>query len=1475
VAADIPVALRVLVERDPQFAARMREVSDALQGLGRSGASVGDALRDGGGTEALAKLARQAESTETAVKATSKAADQVARGLKQAGDHGGGALKKVADEAGKTESAIGGVTAGLRRLADVESALKSRMDQKVSGGLLKSLASVNQATALQAAAPSQVAIRNPISAWGGLDSVQGEAAKQVKTTTVSMTDLVGVTKVFNATLEDSQQRYRETTQEAVEFGTRAGAVLLGAGAAVFALAGYAAQTAGKFEQLRAKLETVQHSAAKAAETFDFAKTLAAKTPFDVEGVTAAAVQLEVYGVRAQEVLPAVADMAAGMGKGIEETSLVVGKALSGSLEGFESLRNEYGVSTAKLAQFGAVMTSTGGISVATAADLAKARNALLAIIATNFGGAVDRQSATFQGAMSNAGDSVQNLVAAWGQDLVPVATMAAKGFSMVADFVGVIPGPMRVVASTTALVAAGVAAVGGASIIAAMQLVALNAQLDAASVKMPQLAVAANATGTAIEWMGAKASATKAFFVALATTPLGLALTSLTVVLGAANLAVSAYEEEQKKLGDRLVEESRRMQRLTTDWRSYWEARNNGGKPGEKPLAPGEEELPFNATPEQIRADVLRRSPLEVLQSLPPGEDENTLAEKLKNASDEAKKLRDELAAADNAHKALMSTGAMDIRRPDGPSIQRYAADARTPEQIRALQLQLRQAEQVEAAASATIEKIKGLSPAFQQAINDSQQLDGYLKFAEKAKDVKTLTEALGETKRVLEAMQKAAPKGVPAFDEGALRRRLLTVKPDSDEAKYIERLLTLMGEVESQSKRVNEANQKAIQDRLGLMDEEYEATQAGREQDLKANQAHLQAKLVAVQSAKSDRLRVMDEAFRKEHDGEKASAKEKAEFEREKSEVVRTFRAEETKVLNALHQNEEARQNKFLGKFQERVQSAIQGVQNLAASGDATSGQVADGYRNVLGFVDRWILQNQALLDQFPELKKKVNEIRENVQGQTNTAERTEDKDAVADVKKRGQEVLSEAQTPTEKLQAIRETISLYQTALRTEEAFHGRSAAATMARRDIQIEINNLKKQEVPLTQQIAEKERQAAQQMKSLRLQVLDQSISGLESLMGGEGIGSRLTAEQRASVVREVLRAETAEEIAAIEHRLAAGVKAEEALAEARHKRFEEALRLLEMERDAELAAVGATESDKALAHEKFLARKRMLDEAERQRVLQGLRKEVADVQQAEKDKQAARYAGERQARIGGEKSPILTPNEAFSYGLDLGSGVNLGDFATREKAYYGSKDARWASPEKDGADYWSDAAKRVAKASESAGQGLDKIPPAADRVDVSVTSLVDGFSALSTAAVQAAAALSTVNGGGNGGGGGGGETSSGVPAGTTTDGKQSFAPGAGPKGATPVDSSGYPVTPIGEGYPNLLERRIPTPVEMGAISPRVAMQPVVTPSRTVEQKNTFNIAPSSADPDIRTMEDAAARFMRRQERRQGLLAGGWR
>ncbi len=1467
-ATDIPVVLRVVAERDPQFAARIREVSEALQQMEKSGASIGAALQDGGGTEALVKLTRQAESTEKAVRATSKAAEQAAQGLKQAGDQGADALKTVRDEAEKTEKAVGGIAAGLRRLSEVEAQLKSK--PKVSRGLLSSLVDLDQNMALQAARPQRTTIRNPISAWGGLDSVQGEAAKQVKTTTVSMTDLVGVTKVFNSTLEESRQKYRETTQEAVEFGTQAGAVMIGAGAGVFALAGYAAQTAGKFEQLRAKLETVQHSATKAAETFEFAKTLAAKTPFDVEGVVSAAVQLEVYGVRAQEVLPAVADLAAGMGKGIEETALVVGKALSGSLEGFESLRNEYGVSSAKLAQFGAVLTKTGGISVATSADLAKARNALLAIIATNFGGAVERQSRTFQGAMSNAGDSLQNLVAAWGQDLIPVATTAAKGVSMVADLFGSIPGPMRAVVSTTALVAAGVAVVGGASIIAAMQLVALNAQLDAAKVKMPQLAVAANATGTAIEWMGSAATRARAAMMFMVTNPYGIALLAVAAVTGIATVALSAYEEEQKKLGDRLVEESRRMQRLSTDWRSYWEARNNGGKPGARPLAPGEEELPFNATPDQIRSDILKRSPLQVLQSLPLGEDENTLAEKLKLAREDAKKLREELAAADRAGKALMNTEAGEFRRPAASLRQLDNKAVRSPEQIRALQLQLRQAEQVEAATDATIERIKGLSPAFQQAIKDSEQLDGYLKFAEKAKDVKTLTEALGETQRVLEAMQKAAPKGVPAYDEGALRRRLLTVKPDSDEAKYIERLLTLMGERESQSKRINEANEKALQDRLSMMDEEYEATQAGRDQDLKAEQAHLQAKLAAVQSARTDRVRGMDEAFRKEHDGEKVSAEEKAEFERKKAEAVRAFRSEETKILNALHQNEETRQEKFLGTFSDRVQVAIQDVQNLAASGDATAGQVADGYRNVLAFVDRWILQNKALLDQFPELKKKVQEIRGNVQEQTVSAEKTADRQRVPDLKKRGQEVLSEAETTTEKLSATRAVVSLYEQALRTESVFRGQSEAATKARREIQIEINNLKKQEGQLTQQIAEKERQAAQQMQSLRLQVMDQSINSLESLMGG-GIGSRLSPQQRASAIREVLRAETVEEVAAIEQRLAAGVEAEETLADARRKRYEESLHLLEMERDAELAVVGATEADKARAHEEFLAKKRMLDETERQRVLQGLRKEVADTQQAEKDKLAARQATERASRIGGENSPILTPDEAFSYGLDLGPGVQLGDFSDRSKNRLALQSL--------GAGKQDTSAQlaELGLASDNTKKSLETLPPVVTNVYTAATDVGSAFRSVVTAATAAASALSSLKGG-SGEGGGGGDTTK-PPEGTTTNGIQSFAPGAGPEGATPVDRNGFPVATLPEGFPNLMERRLPTPAEMGAISPRqLARQVAVSTTHNTrsEVRQTFVInGVPTAGPEEAAAARAYQRVAEKQAARQRLLVGSWR
>jgi len=1402
----IPVILRVMAERDPGLAETLQQVERALAELaarakqaGTSTGSIDQGLEDA--AQAARRISAEAASAASAVR-------NVASAEKQASVEANG----LAAAAGKAEAGLKGA-------------------EKASLGLLSSLKQVGMRSALGA---SFSALPAPA------------AAGMLKGAPSATMDARREAEKFSRVLEQVEQRYDQTARRAVEFGRTAGMAMMAAGAGVAALLGYSVQVAGQFEQLRAKLETVQKSALKAGETFDFARELAAKTPFDVQGVVTAAVQLEVYGSRAKEVLPVVADLAAGMGKRIEDTALAVGKALSGSLEGWESLRNEYGVSNARLAQYGATLSATGGISVATATDLDKARTALMRIIQTDFGGAVERQSMTLQGALSNAGDSVQNLAAAYGQTLVPVVTTAARTFSSLVDMASAIPAPLKAIVAMSAAAGAGVLLLGGGAVMATAGLVAMNAQLVAAAPNLAVAGLAAQRTTAALGLMGGAARGAGAAMAFLVTNPFGIALSAVVVGVGLASMALSSYEKSQMEAGQAIKQESADLQTVVQHWRDYRDAIEDASgasvdfRPNIREIADRLEDLRSN--PSALVAEFQERN-----VSL------QALKEQLSEASTKTEELR---------RNILLLQDVIGRRGPLGGDTAVSGVQSAFPEKGFLDEITVDDARKrlsefndeylrlagTQDILQAGIDAWQRLEDPLAKAAAEAKRLDGYLKFAGKSTDIRTMTEALEETRRTLAQLQEQASMadpGMPVADADALRERLLDPKLTQGQKDAIEGILTLMGEVGSQTDRINDANEKASNERLRLMDVEFDRSQAGRDEDLDATLAHLERKLQA----------------------------------------VRGNAEQETQVLNQMQQVRDRIYRRDLESkkksLQDAVGPAMQAAEDLASSGDATSAEVAQSYRGVMSLLMDWECAHRNLLAQVPELREEYARLRRDVSKKVQASEGKVPEEKLAALRQQTQEIQAAAIGEREKLDATRQSIAALQTALRVDTDLRGNAKT----RSAIQKEINGLRRIEADLVEQLADKERQAAQQMQSLRLQVMDQSISGLESLMGGD-IGSRLTAEQRASAIRDVLRAETAEEVAAIEQRLAAGVKAEEALAEARHKRFEEALRLLEMERDAELAAVGATESDKALAHEKFLARKRMLDEAERQRVLQGLRKEVADVQQAEKDKQAARYASERQARIGGEKSPILTPDEAFSYGAGKPrAGLDLGDFATREKAYYDGKGSRWASPEKGGADYWSDAAKRVATASESAGQGLDKIPPAADRVDVSATSLVDRFSALSTAAVQAAAALSTVKGGSKNGG----FSSTGVPEGTTTDGKQFFAPGAGPEGAIPVDGSGYPVAPTldgsgypvaptQEGYPGLMERRMPTPVEMGAVSPRAMAQSAVPSRQTqthVEQRNTFNINPASPDPDIRAMEAAAARYLRRKEQRQGMLAGGWR
>ncbi|MFZ5987209.1 MAG: tape measure protein, partial [Bacillota bacterium] len=185
--------------------------------------------------------------------------------------------------------------------------------------------------------------------------------------------------------------------------------------------------AGDIEKFTATMRTITGSTKEAANMIQFAIKAATQTPFEVKGVVESTATIMQFtkmlgwtGKDAQKWFPLIGDLAAGMGKDLHYTSLVMGKALTGSQDAILSLRDQFGISAQALKAFGAEINKEGGIAVRTAEQQEKLRNALEALIKQNFAGAMARQMDTFQGAMSNLRDALSRVYMAIGKEMIPI-----------------------------------------------------------------------------------------------------------------------------------------------------------------------------------------------------------------------------------------------------------------------------------------------------------------------------------------------------------------------------------------------------------------------------------------------------------------------------------------------------------------------------------------------------------------------------------------------------------------------------------------------------------------------------------------------------------------------------------------------------------------------------------------------------------------------------------------------------------------------------------------------------------------------------------------------------------------------------------------------------------------------------------------------------------------------------------------------
>lgn len=184
-------------------------------------------------------------------------------------------------------------------------------------------------------------------------------------------------------------------------------------------------TSAEFEKLRTRLNALYNSAEIGGKIFEKFKVIAQTTPFSLREVTESGATLKSFGMDAEKTIKITADLAAYMGVSMPEAASSMGRAFAGGV-GAADIFRERGVLN--------LIKSFKGITDLTKLTLPEFRQAMMDTFVSptsGIAGATDALSKTFQGAMSNMGDAIDQVYTALGDSLLPTLT---KGVLTVTDF---------------------------------------------------------------------------------------------------------------------------------------------------------------------------------------------------------------------------------------------------------------------------------------------------------------------------------------------------------------------------------------------------------------------------------------------------------------------------------------------------------------------------------------------------------------------------------------------------------------------------------------------------------------------------------------------------------------------------------------------------------------------------------------------------------------------------------------------------------------------------------------------------------------------------------------------------------------------------------------------------------------------------------------------------------------------------------
>lgn len=870
-----------------------------------------------------------------------------------------------------------------------------------------------------------------------------------------------------------------------------GQLVTGAFAAIGTVFGGAAigalQIAANFEQLQAKLVSVTGSVQVATEKFEFAQTFAAKTPFDVEGIVSATAVLEGFGLKSEQVLPVAANLAAAMGTSLSEATLAIGKAAAGSLEGFESLRNTYAISTNDLKKFGLQVDTTGAILARTPSQIEKNRNALISLINLRYGDAIERQSNTLNGALSNVGDAASQLAASFGATLVPIATAAARTLGSFLGTLNQIPAGFKLAAAGTAVLIAGVSLTVAGVVGLATSLALVQAQLLTTAATMVQGSAAAAALGTASGILGSGlaivtrgATLARTALLALTTTPLGLFFTGAAAIAGLGTLAINRFADEYKKAGDTITSSANKFADANRTLRTTIAGLNEAGQATNTTVSiVGSSRDQFA----QLQEAFKKLSAEEIVVSFSKaGETTESLKAKLKSLEVGAGTAGEKIKALSAAQTLLANGEKLDAETVSTLKSLGVELDItrditeQLAEAARAAKLEFDRIGQAKFALQGVVSAFEEFAAPLEKITKDSKSLREFLDFSKSVGTTKSLALALKEVNDQIKT--NAETQGIGTSDVDKLLPKL-------------------------RDPNISQPQKDAITEQIRLVQERTALEKASVDKQLDLNKNAFERKKALQDQTLQQELRFIQEQIK----------------------IVKKGSDEETALLtkqSELQKQIREKQGSIAQKqFQNVVKAAATDVKDAQGNEDVIA--VVEALEQARAKVDAWANANKDLLNTYPAIAAEVAKFQADNSVQLKAAET---RVLAANYQRLGQDIqtaLSNAVNNTQKLDAV------------------NRGLAATQASRRLgliseiqaQTQLNQLTKQKEQIEKAITAEKAQQAQTIANQQLANAEQELAILQARKAnGEAVDNEILARQKA-IFQQKLALIEQERIAAVE------------------------------------------------------------------------------------------------------------------------------------------------------------------------------------------------------------------------------------------------------------------------------------------------------------------------------------------------------